>query len=147
MKRCLALLALLLVACSGNQIVTAVDAVVTTSEAVINVLPDIPATVKTEVTGYLQLATAGVTCVNTELNTSDTGVTRALKIAACFSSLNFSQLSITAQGYVSAVNAAIQALIALFPTSGANTAKLTAANHTAMAALEVRNLAVGRKVR
>ena len=146
MKRCFALLVLLLVGCSGNQIVTSVQVVVTASEAVIAALPNISGPVKAEVSGYLALASDGVTCVNAELNTSDTGAVRALKIAACFSSLNYAALSPQAQAYVAAVNAAIQALLTLFPTSGSNTAKLSAGNHSALAALQTRNLAVRAKL-
>ncbi len=144
MKRALMLLALALtVGCTSSQTVTTVEAVVAASEAVINILPNISAAVKTEVTGYLSQASDGVTCVNKELETTDAGVLRALKIAACFSSLSYATLSPGAQGYVSAVNAAIQALLAFYPASGANTATVSASQHTSLAALQVRNLAVG----
>ena len=140
-------LSLGMVGCSGGQIVSGVQAVVAATEAVIEALPNIPAPVKSEVTGYLNLASSGVTCVNTELATADTGAARALKIASCFTGLNISALSPQAQAYVTAVNAAIQALLQLFPTSGANTAKLTMADRSNLFALEARNQNVKGRLR
>jgi hypothetical protein len=148
MKRCLVLLALLLVACTSTQVVTTVEAVVTATEAVITLLPGIPAPIKIEVTTYLGLVTDGVTCVNAELATTDTGLPRALKIAACFSSLDLNQVNNDIAAYVGAVNAAIKALLAFYPTTGrANTVTVTAAQHTALEAIQVRNLAVRRRAR
>jgi hypothetical protein len=146
MKRCFALLALGLLGCTSSQTVTTVEAVVAATEAAVTLLPNIPAPIRLEVTTYLGLVSDGVTCVNAELATSNTGVARALKIAACFSGLNLSQANNDIALYVDAVNTAIKALLAFYPTTGQNVATISASQHRALGAIQVRNLAVTRKV-
>jgi hypothetical protein len=138
MKRFLALAALVLVGCTSSQTVSTVEAVVSATEAVVALLPGIPAPVKAEVSTYLGLADDGATCVTDELATTDTGVARALKIAQCFSSVSYTGLSPQAQAYVAAVNAAVKALLAFYPPSGANTVTVTSAQKASLQALHVR---------
>ena len=148
MKRCVIIAAvLLLVGCSSGQVVSGVEAVVAASEAVIPLIPGISPAVVAEVESYLTAATSGVSCVNAELATSDTGATRALNIAGCFSALSYSGLSTSAQGYVSAVNAAIQSLLKLFPASGTNTVAITASDQVKLIGLQARNATVAAACR
>lgn len=144
----LAVALLFAVACNTNQAVTTVEAVVAASEAVVSALPNIPAPVKTEVTTYLGQVSTAVSCTNAELATTDTGTVRGLKIAACFASVNVSSVSPAAQGYVAAVDAAVQALLAVFqsPAAKASTATLNTSARAKVATIQVRNSIVASKV-
>ena len=147
MKRLLLVAALVLVGCTSTQTVSTVEAVVAATEAVVTLLPGISAPVKAEVSNYLDLADGGVACVTDELATTDTGPLRAIKIAQCFSSLNYSGLSAQAQGYVAAVNAAITALLNFYPQSGANAVTVTAAQKASLQALHARAMTVKQRIR
>jgi hypothetical protein len=147
---CVALAAMLFTAaCNTNQAITTVEAVVAASEAVVNSLPKIPASTKTEVTAYLTDVSAAVTCTNAELASGDTGTTRALKITACFSTVNVSNISASAQSYVAAVNAAVQALLAIYaaPAASSSTAVLSASQGARVASIQTRNTAVASAVK
>ena len=140
---------LFLGACTTNQTITTVEAVVAASEAVVTALPNIPAATKTEVTGYLGNVSSAVSCTNAELSTADVGTVRALKITACFTGVTIVGLSASAQSYVSAVNAAVQALLSVFaPAQPAATssATLNTAAQAKVATLQVRNSAVAAQV-
>lgn len=113
----LLLAAIFLMACTSNNVVTALEAVIAAAEVALPLIPNIPPADRTLAETYLQDASAGVSCASTELLTADAPVVKAAKLASCFASLNYAGLPPVAQTIVVAVNAAIQAFLSNYAIS------------------------------
>jgi hypothetical protein len=140
--------AFLMTACTTSEAVTAIDAVVTATETLVQSLPGIPPALKADVVTYGASATAFTTCIIAEVGANDTAVQKASKIDVCAQSLQIPDPAI--QVWVSLVTDAIQAFLAPFQpaTAAARTTAalqatapvtLTARDRTKLAAIQKRN--------
>jgi hypothetical protein len=109
--------AFFMTACTTSEAVTAIDAVVTATETLVQSLPGIPPALKADVVTYGASATAFTSCIVAEVGTNDTAVQKASKIDVCAQSLQIPDPAI--QVWVSVVTEAIQAFLAPFQTPAA----------------------------
>lgn len=148
-SRCawVAILALVMTSCTSTETVTTVEAVVAAVETISETVPGLSPALRTELTTYTGLASEGVQCVTDELATTDTGLIRGGKIAACFSALNYSALSPAAQVIAGVVNVAIQKLLAFYdPPGKVNTVTVTRTQKDQLAAIHNRAVIAKAKV-
>jgi hypothetical protein len=124
-----------------SQLVTDIGIAVAASEAVVPLLPNLSASVKAEVATGLNDFSTGLTCTNTAIASGVTGATLDLEVTGCFSNINIANFSASAQTYLSAVNAGIQAILKLVAPS----VTVTSADVAQVRSLQARAVAVAVK--
>jgi hypothetical protein len=144
---------LILAGCQTSTVVTTLEAVVSATQAVVNLLPGIPPAIKAEVTTSLTSVTAFVVCISPELQSNDPFAVQAAKYLACAQQIQWPGSS-EARAIVAAVEAAVAAFLAPFQPQAAhalNAVKvklpLSAADKAKVQAIQNKNAALAAALR
>jgi|GEM_PF-5544561 len=128
-----------------SDVIAKITVGIAVGEAVVPLMPNMSASVKAEVEAGLGDFSTGLACASQAIAAGATGTQLAIKGTACLTGINISNFSPQAQTYLSAADAGIRVLLALFAPT-APPPVVTVSDVKQAPALQARAAAVAKAV-